>query len=93
MQKADQEKVAEDYQRIWGTFPLDYKKEELPPLKICYANLLSRPLFYPVNKFAYGLLLLMRRKSFTKKEVEHLRNIGFSVEIEVRQVELPGGIR
>lgn len=93
MNKQELEKAKEDYKRIWESFALDYDSAGIPTVKVSYADVLTRPLFYPVNKFAYGLAILMRRKTFTKIEIDHMRAMGFVVEIEVRRVELPEGCK
>jgi hypothetical protein len=93
MNKQELEKAKEDYKKIWQGLDLDYEDKGLPTVKVSYADVLTRPLFYPVNKFAYGLAILMRRKTFTKIEIEHMRAMGFVVEIEVRKIELPEACR
>jgi hypothetical protein len=89
MNKQELDKANEDYKKIWENLPLDYDSGGIPTVKVSYADVLTRPLFYPVNKFAYGLAILMRRKTFTKIEIAHMRAMGFIVEVEVRKVELP----
>ena len=69
------------------------KYSGLPDLKVSYADVLTRPLFYPENDFAQKLAVLMRRKTFTKKEVDFLREIGFNVEVSVRRIEVPDNLR
>lgn len=81
------------YKKIWESMPLDYASEGIPVVKVSYADVLSRPLFYPVNKFAFGLAILMRRQTFTRIEIDHMRSMGFVVEVEVRMVELPEACR
>lgn len=67
----------------------DYEPSSLPHVKVSYAAVLTRPLYYPENQFAKGLAFLMRRMAFTKMEVDHLRNMGFSVEVCIREIEIP----
>ena len=64
-------------------------EEGLPIIKVSFSNLMSRPLYYPENDFAVNLARLMRRKSFTKKEIDDLRSIGFIVETGPRNLEVP----
>lgn len=75
----------------WQQMERDYPKEGLPVIKLTYADILARPLFYPDNYFAHGLAVLMRRKAFTKEEIELLRTMGFTVEIGIRKVTVPEG--
>jgi len=93
MNKQELEQAREDYKKIWQSIELDYDDKSLPVVKISYADVLTRPLFYPVNKFAYALAILMRRKTFTKTEIEHMRAMGFIVEVEVRKIEVPESYR
>lgn len=88
MDYANIEKI--DYQKIWDNLPIDYCN--LPPVKVYYSAYLRRALFYPANKMAYGLLLLVHRKSFTKKNIDHLKRVGFPVEVEVKNFVLPDDI-
>jgi hypothetical protein len=93
MNKQEIEQAREDYKKIWQDMTLDYDSAGMPTVKVSYAAVLTRPLFYPVNKFAYGLAILMRRKTFTKIEIDHMRAMGFVVEVEVKKVELPEACR
>ncbi len=61
----------------------------LPSLRLTYADILSRPLFYADDQFSESILKLMMRKSFTKKNVEQLKNMGFTVDIKRREIVLP----
>jgi hypothetical protein len=67
----------------------EYGDAVLPQIELSYADVLTRPLFYPENQFSKDLVKLMKCKSFTKKEVEHLRMMGFNVTISVRKIEIP----
>lgn len=67
----------------------EYDSSNLPEIKVSYADVLTRSLFYPENEMAKDLAHLMRRKSFTKKEIEYLRAMGFVVNVSVRQVKIP----
>jgi len=82
------QKEKKDYKEIWKNLP-DESQDDPFIIKVSYADILSRPLFYPVNKVAYGMAILTRRKTFTIKEIEHLRALGFTVQIEVRKIILP----
>lgn len=93
MNKQELDKARDDYKKIWQSMNLDYESKGFPVVKISYADVLTRPLFYPVNKFAYALAILMRRKTFTKTEIEHMRAMGFIVEVEVRKIEVPESYR
>jgi len=67
----------------------DYDTKTLPHVKVSYAAVLTRPLYYPENHFAKGLAFLMRRMAFTKTEIEHLRQMGFLVDVCIREIEIP----
>ena len=71
----------------------EYGNAVLPEIELSYADVLTRPLFYPENQFSRDLVSLMKCKSFTKKEVEHLRMMGFTVNISVRKIEIPTDCR
>lgn len=87
--KAKKAQGRQDYKKMAISMPFDFDPKNLPIIKLNYADVLSRPLFYPDNKFAYGLCVLMRRKSFKKEEIEHLRDMGFTVEVKARKIEIP----
>lgn len=89
MNKIELQKMRDDYKKIWQNLKLDYDKTVFPVVQVCYADVLARPLFYPMNKIAYALTLLTRRKTFTKAEIEHIKAIGFPVDIQVRQIQAP----
>ena len=67
----------------------DYDASTLPLIKVSYADVLTRPLYYPENDFAADLVILMRRKSFTKAEIDFLRSMGCKVEVSVRKIQIP----
>ncbi len=71
----------------------EYSTEQLPVIKVSYAAVLTRPLYYPENQFAKALSFLLRRITFTKAEVEHLRDMGFVVEISLREIQIPEGCK
>ena len=71
----------------------EYSTEQLPVIKVSYAAVLTRPLYYPENQFAKALSYLLRRITFTKAEVEHLRDMGFVVEISLREIQIPDGCK
>ncbi len=79
----------EQGKQIWRAVKKTYNEDSLPEIKVSYQPVLSRPLYYPDNDFAIGLSILIKRKTFTKDEIDHLRAMGFKVEVGVRQVELP----
>jgi len=70
------------------------KKYEItsPEMVVGYSPVFRRPLFYPENDFSKDIALIMRRKSFSKSDIEALRKIGFSILIRARAIELPGDI-
>lgn len=67
----------------------EYKTSGLPILEVSYLAVLTRPLYYPANQFTSSLLYLMNRIAFTKTEIEHLREMGFTVNISLREIEIP----
>jgi hypothetical protein len=67
----------------------DYDSKGFPEVQLSYADVLTRPLFYPENDFARDMAHLMRRKCFTKKEVEYMRSMGINVSISARKIEIP----
>ena len=73
---------------------MDYERAgdlSLPLIKVSYADVLTRPLYYPENDFAQKLATLVRRKTFTKNEVDAMRKMGFVVEIGIREITIPEG--
>ncbi len=65
----------------------------LPEIVVSYADVLTRPLFYPQNVFSKALTDLMRRKTFTKLELEQLQRMGFKITIKARSTQVPSEYR
>lgn len=70
----------------------EYDSTHFPEFKVSYADVLRRALFYPENQIARDFAYLMRRKSFTKKELEYLKNMGFQISISIREVKIPDNL-
>jgi len=68
---------------------IDYDTKNLPVIEITFSPVLTRPLYYPKNLFAKALCFMLQRLTFTKAEVDHLRNMGFVVDVSLREVEIP----
>jgi len=68
---------------------IDYDPSQIPVMKVSYADVLSRPLFYPENSFAIGLSFLIGKKTFTKNQIMLLRDMGFTVDVCIRNREVP----
>lgn len=69
---------------------MEHEQEvRLPEIVVSYADVLTRPLFYPQNVFSKALTDLMRRKTFTKLELEQLQRMGFKVTVKNRMIEVP----
>ncbi len=69
-----------------------YDTSGMPTLTVCYAPLLKRVLFYPTNSLAMALSILMKKKAFSKSDICAFREIGFTVDIALKQFELPEGL-
>lgn len=67
----------------------DYSLEGTPVIKVGFSPNFSRPLYYPCNYFSAHMAYLMRRKAFTKTEISYLRDMGFKVEIGIKEMNIP----
>jgi hypothetical protein len=69
----------------------EYPDENIkfPLMTVNFANLATRPLYYPGNKFAQDMATLLKCKSFTKGEIDLMRKMGITINVEARPIEIP----
>jgi hypothetical protein len=51
-------------------------------IEVSFSGWGPRPLYYPCNQVSLGLLKMFKKKSFTKKNIEELRLLGFNVVVQ-----------
>lgn len=61
----------------------------LPVIELQYSDIVSRVLFYPANKLAFNLAKMMRRKAFSKNDLNNMREAGFTLKIGLKPTILP----
>jgi len=57
-----------------------------PTVEVEYFPFITRPLFRPVNKVGVDMAMLMKKKNFSKKDLENLRTVGFTVDVRQQTV-------
>lgn len=65
--------------------PEEFLDEVSRTITVEYAPTTCRPLFYPKNDTAETFLELMKKKSFTKNQLEYLKKRGFIVKVTFSQ--------
>ena len=61
-------------------------------IEVEYIGQFGRKMFYPANDVAHKLAAFRKHKSFTKDEIDLLKDLGFQIKIRPKLAEIPDGI-